>query len=217
MSSTGGEDPIVRFYWGDNDGGTNSSAWDHAYSSGSQSAGGLTHSISGLLPSTQYYFRAWAQNQAGATYSTPYAFSTTPNNPPSALTVNGTLSIQENQTVGTVVGEFNATDQDTGASFSYALVNGVGDSEINILVWIRMVRFDQPLFLISKQIPLHNRFECESRMNTMEHSKVLSMLQLRMMDCMMERPKFLQFLEARSQSVLYFYGWQRPDSDFNTY
>ena len=37
----------------------------------------------------------------------------------------------------------------------------------------------------------------ESRMNTMEHSKVLSMLQLRMMDCMMERPKFLQFLEAR--------------------
>ena len=129
LSSTGGEDPIVRFYWGDNDGGTNSSAWDHAYSfSGSQSAGGLTHSISGLLPSTQYYFRSWAQNQAGATYSTPYAFSTTPNNPPSALTVNGTLSIQENQTVGTVVGEFNATDQDAGASFSYALVNGVGDS-----------------------------------------------------------------------------------------
>jgi len=50
-----------------------------------------------------------------------------PNNPPSGLSANGVLVIDENQPVGTVVGEFNATDPDAGAVLTYHLVSGVGD------------------------------------------------------------------------------------------
>ena len=39
----------------------------------------------------------------------------------------GSLTIAENQPVGTVVGEFNATDPDAGATLSYYLVSGAGD------------------------------------------------------------------------------------------
>ena len=51
----------------------------------------------------------------------------TPNNPPSGLSSTGTLSLYENEAVGTVVGAFNATDPDAGAVLTYHLVSGVGD------------------------------------------------------------------------------------------
>ena len=51
----------------------------------------------------------------------------TPNNPPVGLSSTGTLSLYENEAVGTVVGEFNATDPDAGAVLTYHLVSGVGD------------------------------------------------------------------------------------------
>ena len=50
-----------------------------------------------------------------------------PNNAPSGPESTGTLSLYENQPVGTVVGEFNATDPDAGAVLTYHLVSGVGD------------------------------------------------------------------------------------------
>ena len=67
-----------------------------------------------------------------STFSTnsnwPYDWSAfAPNNPPSNLTSVALLSIAENQPIGTVVGEFNATDPDAGATLSYSLVSGVGD------------------------------------------------------------------------------------------
>ncbi|MEK9634379.1 MAG: cadherin repeat domain-containing protein, partial [Opitutae bacterium] len=37
------------------------------------------------------------------------------------------LSIAENQPIGTVVAEFNATDPDAGATLTYSLVSGPGD------------------------------------------------------------------------------------------
>ena len=42
------------------------------------------------------------------------------------LTTIDNLSISENQAIGTVVGEFNATDPD-GDGSPYQLVSGVGD------------------------------------------------------------------------------------------
>ena len=39
----------------------------------------------------------------------------------------GSLTIAENQPVGTMVGEFNATDPDAGATLTYSLVSGTGD------------------------------------------------------------------------------------------
>ena len=47
--------------------------------------------------------------------------------PPSSLSSNAPLTISENQPIGTVVGEFNATDPDANATLTYQLVSGAGD------------------------------------------------------------------------------------------
>ena len=64
----------------------------------------------------------------------------TPNNPPSGLSSTGTLSVYENQPVGTLVGEFNATDPDAGAVLTYHLVSGVGNGNNSSLLWTRTAR-----------------------------------------------------------------------------
>ena len=47
--------------------------------------------------------------------------------PPRDLNSTAPLTIAENQPIGTIVGEFNATDPDTNSTITYHLVNGVGD------------------------------------------------------------------------------------------
>ena len=49
------------------------------------------------------------------------------NIPPSSLTPINLLLISENQPIGSVVGEFNATDLDTNSVLTYHLVSGEGD------------------------------------------------------------------------------------------
>ena len=48
------------------------------------------------------------------------------NENPSDLNSTASLSFAENQPIGTIVGEFNATDPDTNSTITYHLVNGVG-------------------------------------------------------------------------------------------
>ena len=48
------------------------------------------------------------------------------NTTPTNLVTTG-LAIAENQPVGTIVGEFNATDPDANATLTYHLVSGAGD------------------------------------------------------------------------------------------
>ena len=55
--------------------------------------------------------------------------SPAPNRSPSDLNPIATLTIAENQPVGTMVGEFNATDPDAGATLTYSLVSGTGDTD----------------------------------------------------------------------------------------
>ena len=52
---------------------------------------------------------------------TPY------NHSPMLLSSLGSLTIAENQPVGTMVGEFNATDRDPNTVLTYSLVSGAGD------------------------------------------------------------------------------------------
>ena len=49
------------------------------------------------------------------------------NTPPSDLNFTAALAFSENQPIGTVVGEFNATDPDANATLTYYLVSGAGD------------------------------------------------------------------------------------------
>ena len=51
------------------------------------------------------------------------------NNRPEGLTIIRPLNIYENQPVGTIIGEFNATDPDANATLSYALIDGNGSSD----------------------------------------------------------------------------------------
>ncbi|MBT3636348.1 MAG: DUF5050 domain-containing protein, partial [Opitutae bacterium] len=50
------------------------------------------------------------------------------NQAPTDLNSTAPLTIAENQPVGSFVGEFNATDPDVGASLTYHLVSGAGDT-----------------------------------------------------------------------------------------
>jgi formylglycine-generating enzyme len=66
-------------------------------------------------------------NAFGSVESPSYQLASTPNSPPTNLNATALLTIAENQPIGTVVGEFNASDPDAGASLTYHLVSGAGD------------------------------------------------------------------------------------------
>jgi len=68
VTNAGDETPAVKFYWGDNDGGTTAANWDNEVSVGTDS-GAFDRVLTGLTANTAYYFRAFAQNSAGASWA----------------------------------------------------------------------------------------------------------------------------------------------------
>jgi hypothetical protein len=129
LSSTGGDDANVSFFWGDDDAANIPSNWDHNFTfAGTRGVGNLTHSISGLTSGTQYFFKVMSTNLAGTMWSATYPFSTLSNQSPATLDAASALTIVENQAVGTAVADFNATDPDPNSTFTYSLVSGSGDS-----------------------------------------------------------------------------------------
>ena len=71
-------------------------------------------------------FTLWQETQAGTQDNN---VSSKPNSAPIDLNSTTVLSIAENQSVGTLMGEFNATDHDLNASLTYKLVSGEGDTD----------------------------------------------------------------------------------------
>jgi len=69
LNSTGGENPTVKIYWGDNDAGTTAGNWDHEENLGTKGTGAFYKDVSGLTPNTTYYFRCYASNSAGGTWA----------------------------------------------------------------------------------------------------------------------------------------------------
>ena len=49
---------------------------------------------------------------------------------------NLSLAIAENQPIGTIVGEFNATDPDDNSTLTYYLVSGAGDGNNSSSRWM---------------------------------------------------------------------------------
>ena len=76
ITSTGGENPSVTVYWGDNDGVADPANWDHELALGAKGAGGFYHDVSGLNPGATYYYCFWAQNSAGGMRSSTVSFTT---------------------------------------------------------------------------------------------------------------------------------------------
>ncbi len=78
ITDTGFQNPNLKLYWGDNDGGTLAATWDNVIDLGAVAAGTHTSAIAGLTSNTTYFYRALATNAAGATWASPTtSFSTT--------------------------------------------------------------------------------------------------------------------------------------------
>jgi len=80
VTATGGENPTVTVYWGDNDGGEVPGNWDYssAPTSPSQPQGvaAFYKDITGLDPGETYYFTAKATNSGGTDWGTTQNFTT---------------------------------------------------------------------------------------------------------------------------------------------
>ena len=82
----------------------------------------------GLTPGVGYRvevtFPGGAKGYSGPVSPNGQTLTIRPNTVPSNLNSTSPLAIAENQPVGTVVGDFNATDPDAGASLTYELLGG---------------------------------------------------------------------------------------------
>jgi autotransporter-associated beta strand protein len=109
VTDTGGQNPAVTIYYGTKDGGTSSAAWAHSVSLGVGS-GLLSAPVSGLLPATSYFFRAFAQNSAGSAWAAASAGFTT-----MSVTLPGVTSRTTEGVTGTTAnlrGEITDTGND---------------------------------------------------------------------------------------------------------
>lgn len=76
VTDTGGQPPVVTFYYGDNDPGAgNPAAWDHFVTLGARE-GLFSTVISGLTAQTTYHFRARGTNDAGDVWTAAGSFTT---------------------------------------------------------------------------------------------------------------------------------------------
>jgi len=74
---TGGEDPNVHVYWGENNAGTDARRWDYLADLGPRAAGALHLDLTDLDAATEYYHRLYAWNSAGGRWADATAgFST---------------------------------------------------------------------------------------------------------------------------------------------
>ncbi len=69
ITGTGGQNPTVTVYWGDNDGGTTPSSWDYNVNLGAKSAGTFYTDIINLNPNTTYYYRCYAANSSDSDWA----------------------------------------------------------------------------------------------------------------------------------------------------
>ncbi len=76
VTDNGNEDPIITLFYGTSDGGTNAGAWQANVDLGAQ-GGVFTGVVEDLQSETVYFYRAFAENSAGAAWSPATATVTT--------------------------------------------------------------------------------------------------------------------------------------------
>jgi len=103
VTDNGGENPTVHIYWGTSDGESTPGNWDHDENLGVKAVGTFYKDISGLTRGTKYYYRCYAENSAGGSWSSAVEFTTLLEKPVaaanaatgvgvSATTLNGTVT-----------------------------------------------------------------------------------------------------------------------------
>ncbi len=93
--------------------------------------GVFNESITGLSPSTTYYFAAYATNSEGTDYGSVLNFNTLapPNSAPTDIALDNNSINQSATGVNATVGTLTTTDADAGDSHTYSLVAGTGDTD----------------------------------------------------------------------------------------
>jgi hypothetical protein len=69
ITDTGGVNPTVTIYWGDNDGRTTSSNWANSVNLGTKDVGAFYKDITDLNNGTRYYYRCYASNSGGPAWA----------------------------------------------------------------------------------------------------------------------------------------------------
>lgn len=109
VTNTGGDPPLVTFYYGTTDGGTAAALWDSTVGLGNQS-GAVSFPLTGLSANSLYYFRARVANAGGDSWA-PNSFSfTTPIATIPSVTTNPASSI--NGFSATVSGQITDSGND---------------------------------------------------------------------------------------------------------
>ena len=108
----GDTDPSIIIRWGDEDGGGNTGAWDHADAlPGTQGVGNFSATTgTALLPNTTYFFRAFASNTAGdSEASSSLSFTTLPA-APTVTNIAASNLAADSATVGGTVTDTGGED-----------------------------------------------------------------------------------------------------------
>ena len=122
--ATGGDAPQVTLYYGTANGGTNAGAWANSLNFGTQ-VSMFAQLLTGLSPSTTYYYSASGVNAAGTVWGAPVQSFTTPaTNPPaspltSVLTYRNDATRQGLNTNETILTPANVNTNTFGKLFSY--------------------------------------------------------------------------------------------------
>lgn len=95
----------------------------------SEATTGTSSSVTGLSAGVTYNYRVQSYNSTGSSqFSNPVEVTTVPPNvTPTALSIDNRF-IDENEPVGTFIGNFSTTDT-PGDTHSYSLVSGAGDTD----------------------------------------------------------------------------------------
>ena len=118
VTDDGNETPTVTVFYGTTDGGTNPGAWDTSAAVGLQ-GGEFTRFVSGLSPTTTYYFRCRAVNAAGTSWApTTASFLTTTLVPNTA-----------------VINEFHYKPLDDTSLEEFIELHNPGDSALDLSGW----------------------------------------------------------------------------------
>jgi hypothetical protein len=93
VTATGGENPTVTVYWGDNDGGTTPANWDFNSVPTSpaqpQGVASFYKNVTSLSPGILYFFNAKGTNSGGTGWATTKNFTTSPAAPTNVVATDG--------------------------------------------------------------------------------------------------------------------------------